>query len=177
MTKLMAVALAVSLLGSAPVWAQGQGHKSANSVPKSASSLAAGATTSAPNPNQAMGSATLGTGGSAAAGTTSATTLGLGAVSNDPSGRSTALGTGGSAAAAGGGRVDSRSKITGNENNQNAQSKAMANEGGGEWSKSKTKTKIHGDEINSRTKSMSHLPGGPPAKSTTRMQTTVPTTP
>jgi len=172
MMKPISLALALALLGSAPVWAQGNSQK--NAVPKSSSSLATGATTSAPNPNQAMGSATLGTGGSAAAGTTSATTLGLGAVSNDPSGRSTALGTGGSAAAAEGGRADTRSKITGNENNQNAQSKAMANEGGGEWSKSKTKTKIHGDEITSRTKSMSHLPGGPPAKSTTRLNTTIP---
>jgi hypothetical protein len=170
MMKPLSLALALALLGSAPVWAQGNSHK--NAGPKAASSLATGATTGAPNPNQAMGSATLGTGGSAAAGTTSATTLGLGAVSNDPSGRSTALGTGGSAAAVDG-KANSRSKITGN--NTNAQSKAMANEGGGEWSKSQTKTKIHGDEINSRTKSMSHLPGGPPTKSTTRLNTTIPT--
>ncbi len=176
MTKLMPIALALGLVASAPAWAQGQGHKGmTNTMPKSSSSLATGATAGATNPNQAMGSATGGTGGSAAAGTTSATTLGLGAVSNAPSGSSSALGTGGSAATAEGGRVDSRSKITGNDTN--AQSKAMANEGAGEWSKSKTKTKIHGDQIDSRTKSMSHLPGGPPSKSTTRLQSAVPTTP
>ena len=31
-----------------------------------------------------------------------------------------------------------------------------------------TKTKVKDDQLTSRTKSMSHVPGGPPAKSTTR---------
>jgi hypothetical protein len=42
----------------------------------------------------------------------------------------------------------------------------MANEGGGVWSKSMTHTKDHKGTLSSRTKSMSHEPGGPPAKST-----------
>jgi hypothetical protein len=42
----------------------------------------------------------------------------------------------------------------------------MANEGGGTWSKSMTHTKDHKGTLSSRTKSMAHEPGGPPAKST-----------
>jgi hypothetical protein len=45
-------------------------------------------------------------------------------------------------------------------------SKARAQDGG-TWSDSKTKTKIHKGEVESRTKSMAHEPGGPPVKSTT----------
>jgi hypothetical protein len=50
-------------------------------------------------------------------------------------------------------------------------SRAKAQDGG-TWSKSQTDTKIKQDEETSRTKSMAHEPGGPPAKSTT--QETVP---
>jgi hypothetical protein len=66
------------------------------------------------------------------------------------------------------GRADSRSKVHDNANNLMGQSKAMANEGGGDWSKSQTKTQVKpGDDLSTRTKSMSHEPGGPPVKSTT----------
>ena len=106
-------------------------------------------------------SGTVGTGGSAAAGGTSASSLGLGA----KSGNSATLGTGGSAAAAQG-KVQGQSKVHDNQNNLMGQSKEMAHEKGGTWSKSKTKTKIHKGTLGSRTKSMSHEPGGPPAKST-----------
>jgi hypothetical protein len=75
------------------------------------------------------------------------------------------MGVGGSAASANGGKVQSQSKV--NPNVTNGHSKATANEGGGTWSKSMTHTKDHKGELSSRTKSMSHEPGGPPAKSTT----------
>jgi hypothetical protein len=71
------------------------------------------------------------------------------------------MGVGGSAA---GGKASAKSKV--NPNASNGHAKAMANEGGGEWSKSMTHTKDHKGTLSSRTKSMSHEPGGPPAKST-----------
>jgi hypothetical protein len=71
------------------------------------------------------------------------------------------MGVGGSAA---GGRASSQSKV--NPNATNGHAKAMANEGGGVWSKSMTHTKDHKGQLSSRTKSMSHEPGGPPVKST-----------
>jgi hypothetical protein len=108
------------------------------------------------------GSGTIGSGGSAAAGGTSASTLGLGAKSGD----SATIGTGGSAAAEGG-KTHGQSKVHGNGNNLMGQSKEMAHEQGGVWSKSHTKTKLHKGTMSSRTKSMAHEPGGPPAKSTT----------
>jgi hypothetical protein len=74
------------------------------------------------------------------------------------------MGVGGSAATADG-KASSKSKI--NPKGTNGHSKAMANEGGGAWSKSMTHTKDHKGELSTRTKSMAHQPGGPPAKSTT----------
>ena len=74
------------------------------------------------------------------------------------------MGLGGSAAATDGGKVKSQSKI--NPNATNGHAKAMANEGGGTWSKSMTHTKDHKGTVSSRTKSMAHEPGGPPVKST-----------
>jgi D-serine deaminase-like pyridoxal phosphate-dependent protein len=71
------------------------------------------------------------------------------------------MGVGGSAA---GGKASSQSKL--NPNASNGHAKAMANEGEGVWSKSMTHTKDHHGTLSSRTKSMSHEPGGPPAKST-----------
>jgi hypothetical protein len=71
------------------------------------------------------------------------------------------MGVGGSAA---GGKTQSQSKV--NPNATNGHAKAMANEGGGVWSKSMTHTKDHKGELSSRTKSMAHEPGGPPVKST-----------
>ena len=73
------------------------------------------------------------------------------------------MGVGGSAAAADG-KASSKSKV--NPNATSGHSKAMANEGGGTWSKSMTHTKDHKGQLSSRTKSMAHEPGGPPAKST-----------
>ncbi len=102
--------------------------------------------------------------GSAAAGGTSASTLGTGGTSTGSSGTSSTIGSAGSAA---GGTSDrSSTHINGNDNNLHGMSKARAQDKG-TWSDSKTRTKVHKGEVSSTTKSMSHEPGGPPVKSTT----------
>ena len=116
-------------------------------------------------PAPAAGSASGGTAGSAAAGGTSASTIGLGSTSTGENGTSSSLGTGGSAAAVGGGHVGAKSKVNGNRNGLNGHSKARA-QNGGTWSDSKTHIKVHKGEVRSRTKSMSHVPGQKPTKST-----------
>jgi hypothetical protein len=113
---------------------------------------------------QNSGSATGGTGGSAAAGGTSASTVGTGGTSAGPSGTGSSLATGGSAA---GGKTMNRSKVNETGNGLNGQAKAMAHDGG-TFSKSHTKTKVQdGESVNSSTKTMSHVPGQKPVKSTT----------
>ena len=101
----------------------------------------------------------------------SASTVGTGGAS---AGGGTASGTiaGGGSAAAADGKAMSRTKINDNPNGLMGQSKAMAHDGG-TFSKSQTKTKVKaGDELSTRTKSMAHVPGSKPVKSTT--STTVP---
>ena len=132
---------------------------------QSASTAGAGSVSKTP----AGTSGTVGSGGSAAAGGTSASTLGLGASSTSPTGSSSTLGTAGSAAATEG-KATSSSKVHGAEDNLHGMSKSKAQDGG-TWSKSMTKTKVKEDTMTSRTKSMSHEPGGPPAKSTTGVTT------
>jgi hypothetical protein len=112
------------------------------------------------------GSGTVGTGGSAAAGGTSASTLGLGGTSTGPAGTASTIGGGGSAATSDGGKATTSNKINENPNMLKDQAKAKAQDGG-TFSKSMTDTKIKNDELDSRTKSMAHVPGGPPVKSTT----------
>jgi hypothetical protein len=143
-------------------------------LPALAAAFVAGAAAGFAAPGGAGGSATapssvsgtVGTGGSAAAGGTSASSLGLGAASTTPSQSSSALGVGGSAASGNGGHVRSRSGVHGNPNSLNGQSMDQAHEQGGVWSKSHTHTHIHHGVLSSRTKSMSHVPGGPPSQST-----------
>ena len=116
-------------------------------------------------------SGTIAGGGSAAAGGTSASTVGTGATTTGSTGTSSTIGSGGSAAAADG-KAMSRTKINDNPNGLMGQSKAMAHDGG-TFSKSQTKTKVKaGEELSTRTKSMAHVPGSKPVKSTT--STTVP---
>ena len=119
-------------------------------------------------PPMAPGSAAGGTGGSAAAGGTSASTLGLGATTTGPAGTNSAIGAGGSAA--GGTRDTTSSHVNGNANNLHGMSKARAQDGG-DWSRSMTHVRDHKGEVTSRTKSMSHEPGGPPSKSTSTIET------
>ena len=76
------------------------------------------------------------------------------------------------AAAAVDGKAQSRTNISGgNGPNLNANAKAQAHDGG-TFSKSHTKTKVKaGEEVSSRTKSMSHVPGSKPVKSTSSVTT------
>jgi hypothetical protein len=115
----------------------------------------------------AQKSVTGGSGGSAAAGGTSASTLGTGGTSAGAAGTGSSVGSGGSAAAVDG-KAQSRTNVNGgNGPVLNANSKAQAHEGG-TFSKSHTKTQVKaGEEVSSRTKSMSHVPGSAPVKSTT----------
>jgi hypothetical protein len=128
---------------------------------QSASTLGAGSSTGS--------SGTVGSGGSAAAGGTSASTLGLGGTSTGPAGTSSSIGGAGSDATADGGKATSSNKLHENPNMMHDQAKARAQDGG-TWSKSMTDTKLKQGELDSRTKSMSHEPGGPPAKSTSTAQ-------
>ena len=129
--------------------------------------LALAGTVMLSGPVLAQMSATGGTGGSAAAGGTSASTLGTGGTSTGPAGTGSSIGSGGSAAAVDG-KAQSRTNInSGNGPVLNANSKAQAHDGG-TFSKSHTKTQVKaGEEVGSRTKTMSHVPGEKPVKCTT----------
>jgi hypothetical protein len=147
------IPLAIAAIIAAPcAFAQSQG-----SAP-SASTVGAGSSSG--------GSGTVGTAGSGAAGGTSASTIGLGGTSTGAGGTSSTIGGGGSAATSDGGKATSSNKIQENPNKLQDQAKAKAQDGG-TWSKSQTKTTIKDGELDSRTRSMAHEPGGPPAKSTT----------
>jgi hypothetical protein len=108
-----------------------------------------------------VGSATAGSGGSAAVNGQSASTLGVGAVSNSPTQSSQAMGMGASAA---GDNVKSRSAVHGN-NNLNGNAMAMAHNGG-DMAKSHTVCHDRDDSVACRTKTMAHEPGSKPVKST-----------
>ncbi|KQQ78039.1 hypothetical protein ASF70_02085 [Rhizobium sp. Leaf321] len=108
---------------------------------------------------------TVGSGGSAAAGRTSASTLGTAGACQTDDGMSASIASGGSAAT-GDGNAKSRTMVNENPNQLRAQSKAQAVDQG-TFSKSQTKTRVKGDELQSTTRSMSHVPGEKPVKSTT----------
>jgi len=124
---------------------------------------ASGAATGGASVSPSGSAATVGSGGSAASGGTAASTLGTAGTSTGNAGTSSSMGVGGSAAAANG-KASSQSKV--NPKATNGHAKAMANEGGGTWSKSMTHTKDKNGTLSSRTKSMAHQPGGAPVKST-----------
>ena len=116
--------------------------------------------------DESSSSGTIGSGGSAAAGGTSASGLSTGGTSTSSDGTGSSVGAGGSAAATDG-KTMSKSKVNENPNMLQGKTKQMAHDGG-TWSKVQSKTKVRpGDELDTRTKSMSHEPGGPPTKSTT----------
>jgi len=113
--------------------------------------------------------ATIGSAGSASAGGTSASTVGLGAHSTGDAGSSSSIASGGSAAAEQG-KAKSTTKVHDNPQMLQARSRATAQDGG-TWSKSATKTKVsQNGELASRTKSMAHEPGSKPAMSKTRVR-------
>jgi hypothetical protein len=109
---------------------------------------------------------TGGTGGSAAAGGTSASTLGTGGTST--SGQTgSSIAAGGSAASANGKAQSGTSMNKGNGPVLNSNARAQAHEGG-TFSRSHTRTKVKaGEEVGSTTKTMSHVPGSKPTMSTT----------
>jgi hypothetical protein len=108
-----------------------------------------------------VGSATGGSGGTAAVNGQTATTLGAGAVSNTPTTSSQAMGMGASAA---GDNVKTRSAVHGN-NNLNGNAMAMAHDGG-DMAKSHTICHDRNDSVACRTKTMAHEPGSKPVMST-----------
>jgi hypothetical protein len=109
---------------------------------------------------------TVGSGGSAAAGGTSASTLGTAGTCVTDDGTTSSIGSAGSAASADG-KAKTRTKVMDNDQQLNAQSKAQAMDQG-TFSKSQTKTRVNGDELDSDTRTMSHVPGQKPIKSTTK---------
>ena len=115
---------------------------------------------------------TVGSGGSAAAGGTSASTLGTAGACQTDDGTTASIGSGGSAATADG-KARSQTKVNENPNQLRTQSKAQAMDQG-TFSKSQTKTRVKGDELQSKTRSMSHVPGQKPVKSTTDSNVVLP---
>ena len=63
-----------------------------------------------------------------------------------------------------------QSHVSGNADNLHGMSKAQAQDGG-TWSHSMTQVRDHKGDVTSRTRSMSHEPGGPPSKSTSTIDT------
>ena len=135
-----------------------------------ATAMAAIALAAPASAQDCQGAGTVGSGGSAAAGDTSASTLGTGAACDTGSGTNATVGSGGSAATAAG-KAQSMTHTHANKNNLQSQSKAQAMDKG-TFSKSMTKTKIkHGDDLQSRTKTMSHVPGQKPVMDRTTADT------
>ncbi|WP_075293347.1 hypothetical protein [Pararhizobium arenae] len=115
---------------------------------------------------------TVGTAGSAAAGDTSASTVGTAGTCLTDDGATSSIGSAGSAAASDG-KVKSQTKVNENPNQLKAQSKAQAMDQG-TFSKSRTKTRVKGDELESSTRTMSHLPGEKPVMDKTTKKVLLP---
>lgn len=122
----------------------------------------------ATSPVLAQTSITGGSGGSAAVGGTSASTVGTGGTSTSASGRTgSSIAAGGSAAAVNGKTQTGVSMNKGNGPVLNSNARAQAHEGG-TFSRSHTRTQVKaGEEVGSTTKTMSHVPGSKPTMSTT----------
>jgi hypothetical protein len=144
MKTMIPLAVAAVVLTAAAPFVQAQPN---TATAPSASTVGAGSASG--------GSGTVGTAGSGAAGGTS----------TGPAGTSSTIGGAGSAATTEG-KATTSNKINENDNMLKDQTRAKAQDGG-TWSKSMTDTKIKEGELDSRTKSMAHEPGGPPVKSTT----------
>lgn len=117
------------------------------------------------SPLAAQTSVTGGTGGSAAVGGTSASTVGTGGTSTSPSGTGSSIAGGGSAASANG-KAQAGSHVNqGNGPVLNSNTRAQAHDGG-TFSRSQTRTKVKaGEDVQSRTRTMTHQPGSKPVKS------------
>lgn len=116
------------------------------------------------------GSATVGTAGTASAGGTSASTIGLGGWSSSATGTSSTVG-GAASASAVSGRATARNTVQQNPRMVMDRARASARDGG-TWSTSMTNTMVRNNgNLSSWTRSMSHQPGGAPARSMTRQRT------
>jgi len=121
----------------------------------------------AASPLAAQTSMSGGTGGSAAVGGTSASTVGTGGTSTSPTGTGSSIAAGGSAAAANGKAQSGTHVNQGNGPVLNSNTRAQAHDGG-TFSRSQTRTKVKaGEDVQSTTRTMSHEPGSKPVKSTT----------
>jgi len=121
----------------------------------------------ASTPLAAQTSMSGGTGGSAAVGGTSASTVGTGGTSTSPTGTGSSIAAGGSAAAANGKAQSGTHVNQGNGPVLNSNTRAQAHDGG-TFSRSQTRTKVKaGEDVQSTTRTMSHEPGSKPVKSTT----------
>jgi len=120
----------------------------------------------AASPLAAQTSITGGTGGSAAVGGTSASTVGTGGTSTSPTGSTGSSIAGGGSAAAATGKAQTGSHVNqGNGPVLNSNTRAQAHDGG-TFSRSQTRTKVKaGEEVGSTTRTMSHQPGSAPVKS------------
>ncbi|MDA9499925.1 hypothetical protein [Bradyrhizobium sp. CCBAU 11357] len=122
----------------------------------------------ATSPVLAQKSITGGSGGSAAVGGTSASTVGTGGTSTSATGNTgSSIAAGGSAAAVNGKTQSGVSMNKGNGPVLNSNARAQAHDGG-TFSRSHTRTKVKaGEQVGSTTKTMSHVPGSKPTMSTT----------
>lgn len=103
---------------------------------------------------------------------TDTSTLGTAGACRTDDRTTASIGSGGSAAASEG-KAKSQTKVNENPNQLKAQSKAQAMDQG-TFSKSQTKTRVKGDELQSKTRSVSHVPGEKPVKSTTNSNVVLP---
>jgi len=121
----------------------------------------------ASTPLAAQTSMSGGTGGSAAVGGTSASTVGTGGTSTSPTGTGSSIAAGGSAATADGKAQSGTHVNQGNGPVLNSNTRAQAHDGG-TFSRSQTRTKVKaGEDVQSTTRTMTHEPGSKPVKSTT----------
>jgi hypothetical protein len=128
---------------------------------------AVGLLLAASSPLAAQTSMSGGTGGSAAVGGTSASTVGTGGTSTSPTGTGSSIAAGGSAATADGKAQSGTHVNQGNGPVLNSNTRAQAHDGG-TFSRSQTRTKVKaGEDVQSTTRTMSHKPGSKPVKSTT----------
>jgi hypothetical protein len=121
----------------------------------------------ASSPLAAQTSMSGGTGGSAAVGGTSASSVGTVGTSTSPTGTGSSIAAGSSAAAANGKAQSGTHVNQGNGPVLNSNTRAQAHDGG-TFSRSQTRTKVKaGEDVQSTTRTMSHEPGSKPVKSTT----------
>ncbi|ARM87327.1 hypothetical protein RHEC894_CH00986 [Rhizobium sp. CIAT894] len=138
-----------------------------------AAAIALLASSSAVFAEECNAAGTVGTGGSASAGGTSASSVGTAGTCRTDGGATSSIGSGGSAATVDG-KAQSKTHINDNNGDKlKAQTKAQAVDQG-TFSKSRTKTSTDGSALKSTTRTMSHVPGEKPVKNTTKQKIILP---